>query len=78
LAYFSHFNALAKEGAWLQQEGVNLAVAGPRLLQQVHERRDKLKILARSAGTETVDSATFSHGVQVGLRNSENPSHSAQ
>ena len=66
--YCSSFNAMAKEGQWFRRSGVNLSVAGPRLVQQVHERREKLRKLARNAGTSEVDYRTFLRGVQqVGL-----------
>jgi len=66
--YVNSFNARALEGQWLQKGNINLAVAGPRLVQQVHERRAKLRNLARNAGTAEVDYSTFLSGVQqVGL-----------
>jgi hypothetical protein len=38
------------------------------MLQQVHERRDKLKALSRSSREPNLDFRTFQHGVQqVGL-----------
>lgn len=73
----------------MKRGGVQLAVAGPRLLQQVrhdqsdpdpslfssgrmlqqvHERRDKLRALSRSSRQPNLDFRTFQHGVQqVGL-----------
>ena len=66
--YVNNFNARARGGEWLQKGHVNLAVAGPRLTQQVQERRAKLKNLARNVGTADVDYSTFLTGVQqVGL-----------